>query len=190
MIVYHGSIKKFDRFDKKTVVQNLNYGIDTIGIWFTSDFNSAKSFAYGTELVIEKSKTEFWDDGLPKVVQFDRPVSGYIYKVYIGDPNLKEYHSDSQDSFELFMRERDNYCDYLGSKKRNPIWNKDQAILLNKEEANAEFCKHLINQGYEGILIKKTMLDSGTTDLYCLFSEDTLYITDVSPADKELEELM
>lgn len=182
MIIYLGSSKKFDRFDKKTVLQNLDYGINSIGIWFTSDFNSAKPFAYGTESVIEKSKTEFWEDGTPKVVQFDRPVSGFIYKVYIDDPILKEYHSDTQYSFELFMRERDKFCNYLRSKKGNPSW-KDQAILLNKEEANSDFRKHLLNQGYEGILINNVELDSGITDLVCIFSEDSLQIADVTSVD-------
>jgi hypothetical protein len=182
MIIYHGSIRKFEHFNKETVVQNLSNDINTIGFWFTSDINSAKPYAIGTETVIEKSETEFWEDGEPKVVQSDRPVSGFIYKVYIDEPNLKEYESNTEDSYDLFMRERDKYCVYLGAKKRNLTW-KDKAILLNKEEANAEFRKNLISQGYEGFLIRNIKLHSGVTDLYCIFSEDSLYIADVMPVD-------
>jgi ADP-Ribosyltransferase in polyvalent proteins len=182
MIVYHGSIRKFEHFNKETVVQSLSNDINTIGFWFTSDINSAKPYAIGTESVIQKSETEFWEDGEPKVVQFDRPVSGFIYKVYIDEPNLKEYESNSEDSYDLFMRERDKYCDYFGAKKRKPIW-KDKAILLNKEEANAEFRKNLISQGYEGFLIRNTKLHIGITNLYCIFSENSLQIADVMPID-------
>ncbi len=146
MIVYHGSIRKFEHFAKETVVQNLRNDIDTIGFWFTSDIDSAKPYAIGTETVFQKSETEFWEDGEPKVVQLVRPVNGFIYKVYMDEPNLKEYKSNSEDSFDLFMRERDKYCDYLGARKRNLTW-KDKAILLNKEEANAEFRKNLISSG-------------------------------------------
>ena len=81
MIVYHGSIKKFQTFNKETVVQSFRNEIDTIGFWFTSNIDSAKPFAMGSETVIEKSKSEFWENGEPKVIQYERPVSGYIYKV-------------------------------------------------------------------------------------------------------------
>lgn len=178
MIVYHGSIRKFDHFHKELVAQNLNYDINTIGFWFTSDIHSAKTFAIGTETVIEKSETEFWEDGEPKVVQFDRQVSGFIYKVYIAEPKLREYQSNTMDSYELFMKDRDIYCDYLGDKKRDLTW-KDKAVLLNKEEANTEFRKNLLDQGYDGFLIRNTKLHSGVTDLYCIFLEDSLHIVDV-----------
>lgn len=182
MIVYHGSIKKFDHFNKETVVQNLSNDINTIGIWFTSDIHSAKPFTIGTQTVIEKSETEFWENGEPKVVQFERPVKGFIYKVYIDEPNLKIYESNTEDSYDLFMRERDKYCDYLGAKKRNSTW-KDHAILLNKEEANTEFRRSLIKQGYDGLVIRNTTLHSGITDLYCIFSEELLQIADVFPEE-------
>lgn len=182
MIIYHGSIKEFEHFNKETVAQNLSNDINTIGFWFTSDIDSAKPFAIGTETVFQKSETEFWEDGEPKVVQVDRPVNGFIYKVYIDEPNLKEYQSNAEDSYDLFMRERDKYCDYLGANKRNLTW-KDKAILLNKEEANAEFRKNLMSQGYEGFLIRNTKQHNSMTDLYCIFSEDTLHIADVIPVE-------
>jgi hypothetical protein len=182
MIVYHGSIRNFEHFNKEAVVQNLRNDINTIGFWFTSDIDSAKPFAIGTEIIIQKSETEFWEDGEPKVVHFERPVSGFIYKVYIDEPNLKVYQSNSEDSYDLFMRERDKYCDYLGTKKRHITW-KDKAILLNKEEANEEFRKNLFSQGYEGFSIRNTKLPCGVTDLYCIFSEDSLHIADVIPVD-------
>lgn len=181
MIVYHGSIKKFEQFIKETVVQKLSNDIDTIGFWFTSDVHSAKPFAIGTETVIEKSETEFWDDGEPKIVQIEKPVRGFIYRVFIDEPNLKEY-----ESYDLFMSERDIYCDYLATPKRNPTW-KDQAILLNKEEANTNLRKKLIKQGYEGLVIRNTTLHDKITDLYCIFSENAPYIADVMPVD-ELEQ--
>lgn len=177
-IIYHGSIRRFEHFHKETVVQNLSNEIDTIGFWFTSDIHSAKPFALGTETVFQKSETEFWEDGEPKVVQLNRPVRGFIYKVYIDEPNLKEYQSNSEDSYDLFMRDRDQFCDYLGAQKRNLTW-KDKAILLNKEEANAEFRKHLISHGYEGFLLRDTKQVSGGTDLSCIFSDQSLYIADV-----------
>jgi hypothetical protein len=175
MIVYHGSIKKFKEFTKETAVQNFSNDIDTIGFWFTSDVEAAKPFAIGTETVIEKSETEFWEDGEPKVVQYERPVRGFIYKIYIDEPNLKEYKS-----YDLFMQERDKYCDYLGI---NPTW-KDKAILLNKEEANAAFRNYLMSQGYDGFLIPNTKLHSDVTDFYCIFSGDALQIADIIPLDE------
>ncbi|MEH7119484.1 hypothetical protein V7128_19010 [Neobacillus vireti] len=177
MIVYYGSTKKFDQFTIGMVVPHLPNGIDTIGFWFTSDIHAAKPFAIGTETVIEKSKTEFWDDGEPKVVQFEKPVSGFIYKVFIDDPNLMEFAS-----YEMFMEVRDQYCDYFGTGKRNLTW-KDQATLLNKEEANSLFRKNLIKKGSDGLVIRNMILKSDVTDLYCIFSKDALYIADVSPVD-------
>jgi hypothetical protein len=182
MIVYHGSMKKFQTFHKETVVQSFRNEINTIGFWFTSNFDTAKPFAMGSETVIEKSKSEFWENGEPKVIQYERPVSGYIYKVYIDEPNLKIYESNTEESFDMFMRERDVYCDYLGAKKRKVTW-KDDAILLNKEEANTKFRKSLINQGYEGLLIRKTLVHSMITDLYCIFQEESLLITEVLPLE-------
>jgi hypothetical protein len=178
LIVYHGSIKKFEHFNKETVFQNLDNDINTIGFWFTSDIHSAKPFTIGTETVIEKSETEFWENGEPKVVQFERPVKGFIYKVYIDEPNLKIYESNTDDSYDLFMRDRDTYCDYLGAKKRNLTW-KDHAILLNKEEANTGFRRSLIKQGYDGLVIRNAVLQSNSPDLYCIFSEELLQIADV-----------
>ncbi|PLS07088.1 hypothetical protein [Neobacillus cucumis] len=177
MIVYHGSIKKLDYLSKETVVQQLPNDIDTIGIWFTSDIKSAKPFAIGTETVIEKSKTEFWDDDQPKVVQYERMVRGFIYRVYIDEPNLKEY-----ESYDLFMSERDKYCDYFTTRKKIPSW-VDRATLLNKEEANEKFQQKLIKQGFEGFVIQKTNLHNLVSDLYCIFSEDALFIADVLSVD-------
>lgn len=182
MIVYHGSIRKFQKITKEMVVQNLNHNINTIGFWFTSDINTAKPFALGTETVFEKSETEFWDNGEPKVIQYEKTVSGYVYKVYIDEPNLKIYESNKEESYDLFMSERDLYCDYLGAIKRNVTW-KDDAILLNKEKANTEFRKSLMKQGYEGLLIRKALIHNMITDLYCIFSEDSLLITEVVPLE-------
>ena len=182
MIIYHGSIKEFKHFNTESVVQLLSNDIDTIGFWFTSDVDSAKPNAIGTETVIQKSETEFWEDGEPKVVQFDRLVSGFIYKVYFDDLHLKEYESHSEDPYDLFMRERDQYCDYFQSKPRKLTW-KDRAILLNKEEANTKFREKLMNQGYEGLLIKNTHQQSGVTDMYCIFEGDALHIVNVVPME-------
>lgn len=177
MIMYHGSIKEFDQFNKEMVVQNFNNDINTIGFWFTSDIQSAKPYAIGTETVFQKSETEFWEDGEPKLVEIDREVNGYIYKVYMDDPNLKEYFS-----YDMFMNDRDRYCDYFGAKNKNLTW-QDKAILLNKEEANAEFRKNLIKQGYEGFVIRNTKQDNDVTDLYCIFSEDSIHIADIMSID-------
>ncbi|TDL74562.1 hypothetical protein E2R56_10345 [Rhodococcus qingshengii] len=182
MIVYHGSIRKFHTFNIETAFQNLSNDINTIGFWFTSDIHTAKPFAIGSETVIEKSKSEFWENGEPKVIQFERPVIGNIYKVYIDEPNLKIYESNTEESYDMFMRERDVYCDYLGAKKRNVTW-KDGSILLNKEEANTEFRKSLIKQGYEGLLIRNALIHNMITDLYCIFSEESLLITEVLPLE-------
>jgi hypothetical protein len=182
MIIYHGSVKKFDHFTKAAAaVQQLPNDIDTIGHWFTSTIQAAKSFAIGTETVIEKSKTEFWDDGEPKVVQFDKPVRGFIYRVFIDEPKLKEY-----ESYELFMLDRDLYCDYFGKKKKNLTW-KDQVTLLNKEESNTKFRKNLLKLGYEGFSVGNTPFLNQTINLYCIFSEDALVIADIIPVD-EVEE--
>ena len=178
MIVYHGSIKKFEHFTEKTTIPQLPNDIDTIGFWFTSEIKVAQPFAYGTETVIEKSNTEFWDDREPKVVQNDRPVHGFIYRVFIDEPNLKEY-----ESYESFMRDRDQYCDYFTTKKRNLTW-KDQATLLNKEEANDKFRKQLLKQRYEGFTVQNMQLQSDSTDLFCIFSQEGLFIADVVSVDE------
>lgn len=90
MIVYHGSIRKFNHFEKHTVVQKLANNIDTSGTWCTSD-------------------------------------------IYIDEPNLKDF-----DSYDLFMKKRDKYCNYAGTKKETLPW-KDKAILLNKDEASFSY---------------------------------------------------
>lgn len=178
MIVYHGSIKRFERFNMDKVVQKLPYDIDTIGFWFTSDIQAAKANAIGTKTVIEKSQTEFWEDGEPKVIQVDKAVSGFVYKVYIDEPNLKEYKSNEEDSFDLFMKERNQFCDYLGSHKRKRSW-KNQTILLNKEEANTKFRQSLLKQGFDGFAIRNTKVQNTVSDLYCIFSGDALHITEL-----------
>ncbi|WP_342025509.1 hypothetical protein AADC60_14645 [Cytobacillus pseudoceanisediminis] len=173
LIVYHGSIRKFDHFHKEQTMQKAMKEIDTLGIWLSADFESAKSFAIGTETVIEKSDTEFWEDGLPKVIEYDKQVLGFVYKVYIDEPILKDF-----DSFEHFMDERDPFCDYASAKKRHLTW-KDKAILLNKDEANSEFRKSLAKQGYDGIAVPKMAIEAGDADMYCIFSDDLLQIADV-----------
>ncbi|MEH7094400.1 hypothetical protein [Neobacillus vireti] len=178
MIVYHGSLRKFDHFTHITTIPQLPNDIDTIGFWFVSDIKAAKPFAFGTETVIEKSKTEFWDDGEPKVVQYDKPIQGFIYRVFIDEPNLKEY-----ESFESFMRDRDLYCDYFAANKKNLTW-QDSATLLNKEEANDKFRKHLLKQGYDGFIVRNTKLQSDSADLFCLFSKESLLIADVLSVDE------
>lgn len=182
MIGYFGAMKKFEYFNKDTAVQNAHHDIGTIGFWFTSDIDSAKPYAIGTETVFEKSETDFWEDGEPKVIQIERPVIGFIYKVYMNEPHLKIYESNTADPYDLFMSERDKYCDYFSPKKRNLTW-KDKAILINKDEANEKFRNNLINQGYEGILIRNCKLENGVTDLYCLFTVDSLHISDIIPVE-------
>ncbi|EWG10983.1 hypothetical protein PBF_10842 [Cytobacillus firmus DS1] len=177
MIVYYGSIKKLDYFQKEPAGQKTMKELDTLGIWCTTDFESAKSFAIGTETVCEKSDTEFWEDGTPKVVQYDKPIRGFVYKVYMDEPSLKEY-----DSYELFMNERDPYCDYASAKKRHLTW-KDKAILLNKDEANTLFRKSLTKQGCDGIIIPKMPIETGPEDMYCIFSGDIMQIADVFSLD-------
>jgi hypothetical protein len=186
MILYHGSIRKFNHFHKDYLAQPLHNDIDTIGFWFTSDIQSARPYAVGTETVIEKSQTEFWEDGEPKVVQINKPVTGYVYKVFIDEPTLKKYEGNmGQDSYELFLEDRDVFCDYLGSQKRKRTW-RDKAILLNKEEANHKFRQHLFKQGYDGFVIQNANLHPNVSDLYCIFSGDSLHIADVWSLD-ELE---
>ncbi|MED1467546.1 hypothetical protein [Bacillus salipaludis] len=179
MIGYLGSIKKFAHFNNEAPVQNVSNNIDTIGFWITPDLNSAKPHAFGTETVIQKSETEFWEDGEPKVVQFERPVNGFVYKVYMDEPNLKEYVSNSEDSYDLFMKERDKYCEYLGAKKS---W-EDRAILLNKEDANSQFRNNLMKKGFEGFVLRNSRQQNTVTDLYCIFTLEPLHITNVMPID-------
>ncbi len=182
MIVYHGSIKKCEQFNMDKIVQKLPNEINTIGFWFTSDIQVAKTNAIGLETVIEKSQTEFWEDGEPKIIQVDKQVKGYVYTVYIDDPNLKEYESYEEDSFDLFMRDRDQFCDYLGAHKRIRSW-QNQEILLNKEEANTKFRQSLLKQGFDGFAIRNTKVQNTVSDLYCIFSGDALHITELIPFD-------
>jgi len=183
MIGYLGSINKIDNFNGNiNIVQNVSDNIDSIGFWLTSDINSSKPFAIGTEKIFKKSNTEFWDDGEPKVVQVEHPVQGFIYKIYIDEPILKNYGSTTEDSYNLFMIERDEYCDYFSAKKRNLTW-KDDAILLNKEEANTAFRNTLVRQGYDGFLLPNCKLQSGVTDFFCMFSNENFHIADIIPID-------
>ncbi|MDQ0257098.1 hypothetical protein J2S74_004544 [Evansella vedderi] len=182
MIVFFGAMNKIEDFNKEIKVQNANNVVGTIGFWLTSDINSAKPFAIGTKTVYEKSETEFWEDGEPKVIQVEKPVIGFIYKIFLDEPNLKVYHSTTADSYDLFMSDRDKYCDYFHAKKRNPTW-KDEAILLNKEEANEKFRNTLIDQGYEGFVIRNCKLQNGFTDLYCLFSINSPLVSDIIPVE-------
>lgn len=177
MIVYYGSIKKLDHFQKEQARQRKMEELDTLGIWCTSNFESAKSFAIGTETVCEKSETDFWEDGTAKVVQYDKLIRGFVYKVYIDEPNLRAF-----DSYDHFMNERDLFCDYASTKKRHLTW-KDKAILLNKDEANAEFRKSLMIQGFDGIIIRKMTMDTGPEDMYCIFSGDIMQIADDFPLE-------
>jgi hypothetical protein len=184
MIVYHGSTQKFNHFTKEWVTQPLMNDLDTLGFWFTSDIHSAKRYAVGTETVVEHSQTEFWEDGEPKVVQIDRPITGYVYKVYIDEPTLKKYEANTEEtSYELFMEERDKFCDYLGAQKRKPSW-RDKAILLNKDEANLKIRKNLLKQGYSGFVIQNYQQDQSVTDLYCLFNDEALHIAAVWALDE------
>ncbi|WP_226618002.1 hypothetical protein [Cytobacillus firmus] len=173
LIVFYGSIKKLDHFQKEQAGQCKMEELDTLGIWCTSDFESAKSFAIGTETVCEISETDFWEDGTPKVVQYDKLIHGFVYKVYIDEPNLREF-----DSYDQFMNERDPFCDYASTKKRHLTW-QDKAILLNKDEANTLFCRSLSKQGYDGMVIPKMPIETGPEDMYCIFSGDIMQIADV-----------
>ncbi|MCM3586584.1 hypothetical protein M3182_12665 [Mesobacillus maritimus] len=174
MIVFHGSTRRIDQFTSDMITQQpLPNDIDSIGYWFTSDIEAAKPFAIGTMTSYEKSASEFWEDGEPKVVQIERPVTGYIYKVYIDDPKMKVY-----ETYEMFMAERDRYCDYF----RKQTW-KDPGILLNKPEANHNFRKHLIGQKYDGFLIRNIQLHERKMDLSCFFEHGILQIAQVIPLE-------
>jgi hypothetical protein len=182
MIAYFGTLNKIEDFTSEEKVQNINNVIGTIGFWLTSDIHSAKPYAIGTETVYQKSETEFWEDGAPKVIQVEKTVTGFIYKIFIDEPNLKIYDSNTGDSYELFMNERDKYCEYIHAGKRNFTW-KDEAILLNMEEANEKFRNSLIRQGYEGFVIQNCKLQNGVTDLYCFFSINSPLISDIIPVE-------
>ncbi|MBU9712282.1 hypothetical protein [Evansella tamaricis] len=180
MIIYFGVMKELIYGKKESVIQQVPSDIGSIGFWFTSDVVSAKPYAIGKETVLEKSKTEFWEDGEPKVIQVDKTLVGYVYRVYINEQHLKIYESDTVNAHELFMEDRDNYCDYYSAKKRNLTW-RDKPILLNKDDANTKFRDHLISQNYEGFLIRNSKRHHGVTDLYCLFSIDSIHISEVIP---------
>ncbi|KHF41512.1 hypothetical protein [Halalkalibacter okhensis] len=151
MIAYFGTLNKIEDFTNEGKVQNVNNVIGTIGFWLTSDIHSAKAYAIGTETVYQKSETEFWEDGAPKVIQVEKRVTGFIYKLFIDEPN-------------------------------HFTW-KDEAILLNMEEANEKFRNSLIGQGYEGFVIRDCKLQDGVTDLYCLFSINSPLISDIIPVE-------
>ncbi|MCD8501880.1 MAG: hypothetical protein LRY71_09655 [Bacillaceae bacterium] len=109
MIVYFGVLKKVEDFSSEIKIQNDDSVVSTIGHWLTSDLFAAKPYAIGTETVLQKSETDFWDDGEPKVIQVDKPVYGVIYKLFLDEPNLKVYDSTTVDSYGLFMNDRDNF---------------------------------------------------------------------------------
>jgi hypothetical protein len=80
------------------------------------------------------------------------------------------------------MYDRDKYCEYFRAGKRNFTW-KDEATLLNMEEANEKFRNSLIRQGYEGFVIQNYKLQNGVTDLYCFFSIKSPLISDIIPVE-------
>ncbi|MBP3953640.1 hypothetical protein [Bacillus suaedae] len=182
MIAYFGTMNEVEDFTSEEKIQNTDKVIGTIGFWLTSDIQSAKPYAIGTETVFQKSETEFWEDGKPVVIQIDQPVTGFIYKLFLDEPNLKIYDSNTMDSFDLFMNDRDKYCEYIRARKRNFTW-KDDATLLNMEEANENFRNNLISQGYEGFVIQNYKLKNGVIDLYCLFTLKSPLISDRIPVE-------
>lgn len=122
------------------------------------------------------------EDGAPKVIQVDQPVIGFIYKIFLDEPHLKIYNSHTVSPYELFMNDRDNYCEYIHARKSNFTW-KDEAILLNMEEANENFRNSLIREGYEGFVIKNGKAQNEGPDLYCLFSLNSPLISDIIPVE-------
>lgn len=177
MIAYFGTMNEVEDFTSEEKIQNVDNVIGTIGFWLTSDIQSAKPYAIGTETVFQKSETEFWEDGKPVVIQVEKPVAGFIYKLFLDEPNLKIYDSNTMDSFDLFMNDRDKYCEYIRGRKRNFTW-KDEATLLNMEEANEKFRNNLISHGYEGFVIQNYKLKNEVTDLYCLFTLKSPLVSD------------
>lgn len=185
-MLYHGSTSLFKNFEtnvKKRVTLNET---NSLGIWLTNDIDSAKNFSIGVETICETSKTDFWDDGQQKKYMVEKIVKGYLYTVDTKDVKLKEFYSNNglNDSFDLFMDYRDQYCHYIGFKKGQCSW-KRRFLLLNKEEANKDFISDLKSKGYGGFVIRNTEYDAviGTIDQYCLFNKEDVILSDSANID-------
>lgn len=88
-------------------------------------------------------------------------------------------YSKPEDSFDLFMNDRDKFCEYISGGKGETSW-KERYCLMNKVEANLNFIEYLKGQGYDGFVIKNTIYDSPDEkkhDQYCIFNLEKINIT-------------
>lgn len=255
--LYHGSPILFNQFSLNVKTRRTENETNSLGIWFSDDYNVCKNFAikYYTKRV--PSKTEFWEDGKPKIYLKDRFQVGWIYEVQHQTLNLKEYNinddviikniehldllekninhlreelkkqdssdgfsfikspkyreiqqnlnnliteyhfskaSTPEDSFDIFMHDRDQFCQYISGEKGKTSW-KERYCLMNKEEANDNFMQYLKNEGYDGFVIVDTVYDSPNKtkhNQYCIFNLDKIKIIKSQKLNKMIskEELL
>ena len=69
----------------------------------------------------------------------------------------KKIEARDDDSFEVFMDDRDQFVKYINSKATG--W-RERYVTMNKEEANKAFIQKLQGEGYDGVLIKDTAYDA------------------------------
>lgn len=243
-VLYHGSPNIFSNFSLDISERNTKNETNSLGIWLSNNIDLAKNFAIKYFLKYEESKTDFWENGSPKVFGKNTYEIGGIYEVDIKDIVLKEYvldefliaayettkaklekdikelkieikslrnkifgeytksdltqynklsqkcnkletylnhfrYSHMNDSFDVFMNDRDQFCKYIAGKKGVVSW-KERYILENKEEANIDFVNYLKNQGYDGFIIKDTAYDTNSDDerqdQVCIFNLDKINI--------------
>ena len=235
--LFHGSPVKFENFSLDVKNRRTPNETNSLGIWLSNDTTMCNTFAIKRYSKWITSKTDFWEDGEPKVFLKDRFQVGGIYEVHTESLNLKEYfftedimkelelkakeyeekiaelkksiyqekdnsnfslankksvelhllereykffkYSKPEDSFDLFMNDRDAFCKYISGPKSEVSW-KEHFCLMNKDEANLDFVQYLKNQGFDGFVIKDTYYDSPDKqahDQYCVFNLEKINIT-------------
>lgn len=242
-IFYHGSPKLFSNFSLEVKERCTKNETNDLGIWLSNSYDLCKRFTLNSSTDLVASKTDFWDNGNPKLFFETSFEYGGIYTVETTGLKLKEYlfedllleeHTTKlkelednlkvlekefnlikiklyddyrkyyeqyrelgykldalkkevrilrgrkpEDSFDLFMFDRDKFCKYIAGNKGEVSW-KERYCLMNKEEANKEFKEYLKNQGYDGFIIKNTCYDAVEEELndqICIFNIDKLNIT-------------
>lgn len=174
-IVYHGTNKDFDKFDSSFIGSNTSNETNSLGTWFSTDKNVAKTFGdigsgktnikevvldiknpkiYNTES-IKNIKNDSIDILKSKRDSLDRKFD--LDEIKNIEFKIKELSNKPKDTFDLLMRDRDKYVNY-GDK--NISWKDNMKPLSSSDLSNQKFINKLKEEGYDSIIIKDTIFDS------------------------------
>jgi hypothetical protein len=124
--LYHGSSIKFENFSLDVKNRRTYNETNSLGIWLSDDSSLCNYFAIKHYTKLVTSKTEFEEDGDPKVLLKDRFQVGGIYEVQTESLNLKEYFfiEDMTREFELKLKE---YEEKITELKKSINYAKDNS---------------------------------------------------------------